>query len=182
MLDKLLLDNKEAILKKWLQLVVETYPKDSQQLLATKSDRFSNPVSADLHQGLEGLFNGLMTAKEDAYDFSEFLDKVVRIRAVQDFTPANALVFLFYIKNAVREILAPKINEYGIFEELLNFESKVDSLVLLAFNIYMSCREDLCNVRIAEINRRTSRIWERVCRKYGVTPESVDSDEDKITQ
>ncbi len=182
MLDKLLLDHKEAILKKWFQLVIDTYPTDTKRLLAAKSDRFANPVSADLHTGLEGLFNGLLAADNDAYEFSEFLDKVIRIRAVQDFTPANSLVFLFYIKNAVREILAPHINQYALFEELLKFESKVDSLVLLAFNIYMGCREDLCNVRIAEINRRTSRIWERVCRKYGVPPELADSDEDKLTQ
>ena len=110
------------------------------------------------------------------------MTKSFEIRAIQDFSPAEALVFVFFLKNAVREKLAPHVEEYKLFEELLTFESKVDRLALLAFNIYVQCRESLYDVRVAEIRRRSSRILERASQKYGMPEEWLDPDDDKIAK
>lgn len=51
--------------------------------------------------------------------------------------------------------------------ELLKLESRIDSLALTSFDIYMKCREKLFEMRAMEIRNRTSRILERACMKYG---------------
>jgi hypothetical protein len=177
MLDDLLKREKSSILNKWFELVIATYPADAGSFLIKQTNPFSNPIRASLLKGLEGLLEGLLENKTDPQFFNEFLDDVVRVRAVQNFSPGEAITFIFLLKNAVREILAKEIEGYKIFEELLTFESKVDRLSLLAFNIYMQCRETLFEVRVAELKRSVSRIMERACQKYG-TPEEWADPED----
>jgi hypothetical protein len=182
MLEELLAKEKGSILDRWFQLVVGTYPTETARFLTTQKNEFTNPVGSNLLKGLEGLYNGLVDGKSDASEFSEFLDQIIRIRAVQDLAPSEALVFVFFIKNAVREKLAQHIEEYKLFEELLSFESGVDRLALLAFNIYVQCRESLYDVKVAEIRRQTSRILERASQKYGTAENWLGPDDDKIAK
>jgi hypothetical protein len=180
MLVKLLEQEKDAILKKWLDLTLDTYPEETKKFLARASDRFANPVGSSIESGMEVVFNWLL--KEDEGQEPPFmaeLDKIIRIRAVQDFSPARAVGFLILLKNAVRETLAKEIRDARRFEELLTFESRIDRVALLAFNIYMQCRETLFDIRAAEIRNRTSRILERVCQKYGMPSNWPDDPEDK---
>lgn len=174
MLNELLVKEKTAIVNRWFNLVINTYPTDTQKFLATKSNPFSNPVRANLLAGLDGIYEALITNKLETPEVLEHLDTVIRIRAIQDFSPANALVFVFFLKNAVREFSAKKIHEYSVFEELLTLESRIDKLALLAFNVYMQCRERIFEVRIAEIKRQNSRLIERACQKYGLSEEMTD--------
>jgi hypothetical protein len=180
MLEKFLAANKATILKRWLELILDTYPPDSRKFFATQKNRFSNPVGANLSEGLEGLFEGLVHGvQSDSESISEFLDKIVRIRAVQEFSPANAVGFIFLLKTAVRENLAKEIHDNRLLEELLEFESRVDGLALLGFNIYMQCRETIFEMRATEIRSRVSRILERACQKYGNPSEWLDPENDR---
>jgi len=173
---------KDSILNRWFLLVVGTYPPETARFLTSQKNEFSNPVRSNLLKGLEGLYTGLMENKSDSADFSEFLDQIIRIRAVQDLAPSEALVFVFFLKNAVREKLASHVEEFRLFEELLTFESRVDRLALLAFNIYVQCRESLYDVKLAEIRRRTSRILERASQKYGTAEDWLGPDDDEIAK
>ncbi|MBI4964684.1 MAG: RsbRD N-terminal domain-containing protein [Desulfomonile tiedjei] len=180
MLEDFLSTNKTAILKRWLDLILETYPPDSRKFFATQQNRFANPVGANLSEGLEGLFDSLVHGTDPESDsFSDFLDKIVRIRAVQEFSPAKAVGFAFFLKTAVRESLAKGIHDPKLFQELLEFESRIDGVALLAFNIYMQCRETIFEMRATEIRNRVSRILERACQKYGNPSEWLDPKDDR---
>jgi len=180
MLEKFLAANKATILKRWFELILDTYPPDSRKFFGTQKNRFSNPVGANLSEGLEGLLDGLVHGVDSESEaFSDFLDKIVRIRAVQEFSPANAVGFIFLLKTAVRENLAKEIHDQRMLEELLEFESRIDGLALVAFNIYMQCRETIFEMRATEIRSRVSRILERACQKYGNPSEWLDPQNDK---
>ena len=180
MLEDFLAANKTTILKRWLELILDAYPPDSRKFFASQKNRFANPVGANLSEGLEGLFDGLVQGVDSESDsFSEFLDKIVRIRAVQDFSAAKAVGFVFFLKTAVRETLRKGTLDNKTFQELLEFESRIDSLSLLAFNIYMQCRETIFEMRATEIRARVSRILDRACQKYGNPSEWLDPNDDR---
>jgi RsbT co-antagonist protein rsbRD N-terminal domain len=178
MLVKLLKKEKKAILKRWLDLTLDTYPQESKKFLARDVNRFANPVGSSIQLGMEAIYDSLLTEDDSVTPvFMEQLDKIIRIRAVQDFSPAVAVGFMFLLKIAVREVLAKDIQDSRRFEELLTFESRVDKLALLSFNIYMQCRETIFDIRATELRNRTSRILERACQKYGMPSEWMDPED-----
>jgi hypothetical protein len=76
---------------------------------------------------------------------------MIRIRAVQDFLPSKAIGFVFLLKRVIQEELGREVRERGLGEELLDFERQIDDLALLAFDVYMQCREKIFEVRIREV-------------------------------
>ncbi len=178
MLVKFLEKEKDAVLKRWLDLTLDTYPQQTKKFLVRDVNRFANPVGSSIQSGMETIYDSLL--QEDVGitpPFMEQLDKIIRIRAVQDFTPALAVGFIFLLKSAVREVAAKEIQDSRQFEELLTFESRIDKLALLSFNIYMQCRETIFDIRATEIRNRTSRILERACQKYGMPSEWLDPED-----
>ena len=98
----------------------------------------------------------------DDEKLASHLDRIIRIRAVQEFSPAQAISFVFCVKQIVRDELQRHLNEIQIpASEIVAFESKVDELALLAFNIYTQCRERLYEVRLNEFKNRTFRLLQR---------------------
>jgi hypothetical protein len=177
-LEEFLVSNKTAILERWFDLTVATYPADSRKFLNSRGNRFANPVGASILEGLGGVYDLLIkSGGAEPHEFFTFLDEVIRIRAVQNFSPATAVGFVFLLKKAAREAIAKENREGRLAEQIVAFEAKIDSLALLSFNIYMQCREKLFEIRATEIRNRTSRILERACQKYGMPHEWMAPEE-----
>jgi len=159
-LNTLLAQRKTAIVKKWFAATIETYPSDTAKFLKSQKDPFANPVGRTIYQGLAGLFDELL--KETDHDIMRsFLDPIVRIRAVQNFSPSQATSFIFLLKNVIRNNLQKEEFQAQLFSELLLFESKIDELGLIAFNLYMNCREKIYELKANEMKNRTFRAFER---------------------
>jgi hypothetical protein len=179
-LQKLLEENKSAILRRWFDSIVETYPSDTKDFLRRKKNRFDNPVAHRITSGIEGIFSQILgEAKEN--DVSPFLDTVIRVRAVQDFTPSQAVAFVFDLKRLIREELGEKIRADQLSEELWKFEEAIDKMGLLALDIYMKCREEIYEVRVREVKRSVSRLIDRANKICGIPgkegdPEVCDTD------
>ena len=179
-LQKLLKENKSAILSRWFNSIVETYPADTKQFLRSKKNQFDNPVAHRINSGIEGIFSQILgEAKE--IDVSPFLDTVIRVRAVQDFTPSQAVAFVFDLKRLIREELGEKIRADQLSEELWKFEEAIDKMGLLALDIYMKCREEIYEVRVREVKRSVGRLIERANKICGIPgkegdPEVCDTD------
>ncbi len=156
-LTTLLEQKKEHILKRWFSLILEAYPPDVAIFLKHEKDRFTNPVGYAISTGTEALLDEVIHgAKSDR--IISALDSIIRIRAVQDFTPSQALAVVFLLKKAVREEL--KIKDSGftsldppeLYEELLQFETRIDGLASLAFDVYVKCRDDINRIKVGEAN------------------------------
>jgi hypothetical protein len=146
-LEKILLENKTTILKRWFDLILETYPADTAALMRKDRNQFTNPVGSTISQEIEVLYKGLLEGK-NSEGFSASLNSILKIRSVQDFSPSNAVGFIFLLKKAMEETLKREIREEPIREEWLKFLSRIDELALRAFDIYMDCREKICEIRI----------------------------------
>lgn len=153
-LKNLLSEKKKSILERWFDLILETYPPETVQFLKSQKDRFANPVGATIFQGIEGIFDQLLQESESE-KISAFLDNVIRIRAVQDFTASQALVFIFHLKKVIREQLKNEIREKGLSDEMLSLESAIDDLALLSFDVFMKCREQVYELKANEVKNMT---------------------------
>jgi hypothetical protein len=110
---------------------------------------------------MDGLFEGLLQGLLPD-EVSRFLDSIVRIRAIQDFSPSEAVAFIFQLKKTVRQELGSEIlAQQGASEELAAFESAIDDLALYAFDLYMKCREKIYELKANEARNMTFRLLQQ---------------------
>ncbi|MBM4276134.1 MAG: hypothetical protein FJ134_17020 [Deltaproteobacteria bacterium] len=152
-LTNLLSTKKSLILDRWLNQILANYPPETAQFLKREKDRFDNPLGYRITQGITELYQGLLSGA-DREQLLCSLDEVIRIWAVQDFTPSQALAFVFLLKKVVRDELAQELKNPELAEACLDLESRIDGLALLGFDVYMKRREKLCEIRVDEIKKR----------------------------
>ena len=153
----LLAHKKSALVKRWFDIVMEPYPADTSGLLKNQKKQFTNPVGYTISHGLENIFDKLID--EQGADFEgmvPFLDSIVRIRAVQDLKPSQALSFVFHLRNAIREELASEAKEFCA--EMATLESRIDAIALISFDIYVQCREKVYELKANEVKNRNFRL------------------------
>jgi hypothetical protein len=160
MLEDLLLRNRSSILNRWLDAVLETYPADSRRFLRKQRDPFSNPVGTTLSRELENLYQAILGQAKNE-ELTAILDRIIRIRAVQDFPPGQAVSFVLLLKGVVRSVLQKELAEGAYGEELHRFESAIDDLSLRGFDVYMKCKEKIFEIRVNETRNQVSRLLER---------------------
>ena len=163
-LQKLLIKNKKAVLNQWFDLIIESYPAETSQFLKNQKDRFQNPVGFTISKEIEAIFDQLVGGKPQEKVVSDFLDRIIRIRAVQDFSPSDAVGFIFQLKAIIREEVQKQGKEAEraqLSKELLEFERSIDRLALLAFDIYVSCRQKVFEIKADEMKRHYANILKR---------------------
>jgi len=148
---------KQAIRERWLSATFHTYHGQTAEFLLREKDEFRNPFGDALRKGLpillDELFGGMRTAI-----FRPALEDIIRIRSVQDFTPSQAVGFVFLLKGILRRELQ------GPAEELTALEDRIDEMALGGFDLFMNCREKIYEVRADEALRRTV-VLERMYRR-----------------
>lgn len=159
---------RDGVLRKWLELIAQTHPAGMN--LLNDTDRFTNPVRHAFAKGTEVLYDGLLEDRIGSDEVLKALDDILRVRAVQDFSPGQAVGFVFLLKRAIRESLGSEVNDHRTVEELTKLESRIDDLALVAFDVYMNCREQIFEVRVSEIKTARDdafRLLDRVSRRAG---------------
>jgi len=166
-LKDLLSQNQSAVLKRWFDLILETYPADTATLMRKEKDRFANPVGSTILREIEVLFKKLCEGSRDE-KYQASLDSILKIRSVQDFSPSNAVRFVFLLKRAIEETLKNEIYKEPFIDEWMKLQFRIDELALQAFDIYMDCREKICGIRIDQARAEKEmafRMMERMTKK-----------------
>jgi hypothetical protein len=133
-----------AILGKWLERTVATYPLQTSRFLRNEKDRFRNPVGHTLREGLAVLLDQI-TGEMDAATTRAALEDIVRLRAVQDFSPGQATGFIFLLREILCEELAEGVPPV--------WQKRIDETALLAFDLYVRCREEIVEIKAREAQR-----------------------------
>lgn len=149
MLSETLAGKRNSIIRKWLELVAQTHPAGINLLRDT--DRFTNPVRYIFAEAIETLYDEVIEGRADSEKSMRALEDMLRVRAVQDFSPGQAVGFVFLLKQAVRESLQSELKDHRTAEDLAGLEQRIDRLALAAFDTYMKCREQIFEVRVSEI-------------------------------
>jgi len=160
----LLLRNETTILRRWFDLILETYPANTATMMRKDKNQFTNPVGSTLSREIEVLLKNLCEGSQDE-KCQVSLDSILKIRSVQDFSPSKAVGFIFLLKRAIGETLKNEMCKGSVMDEWLEFQSRIDDLALQAFDIYMDCREKIYEIRInqARVEREMAfRMMDRI--------------------
>lgn len=150
--------HKKTVANRWTEAVFATYPLETVGFLRTRNDPFTNPVANMTRQAAGGLYDALIGEEVDSKEVKAAVERFVKLRAVQKFTPGQSMAVFYLLKPILREVVLPEMEEAGQLAEYLNMESRLDTLALLAFDIYMQAREILAEARIKEIKNQHAQL------------------------
>jgi hypothetical protein len=178
-LNRLLEEKESDILKSWVNSILEQYHVDTRKFLVKNHDQFTNPVGHTLFTATENLFRELRNDKDfDPDRFEMLLDRLIRTRAIQDFTPSQCISFLFSLKKMIRKKFKKEIRDNNLSDELIAFENKIDEIVLVAFDVYMKCREKLYEIAAFQAKNQVSSLL----RKKGLVSEIPEWDPHRLKE
>ena len=150
-LNKALREKEEKIIKRWEDKVIEVYPEDTRRFLKKESDQFANPVGYTIKSEIRNLYDGFI--KQDKDKINSSLTQIIKIRAIQDFSPSSALYFILELKDIIKE--ETEWDSYNN-EEKEELDKRISSLLLEAFDIYEQCRYKLYELRVNEVKNQVS--------------------------
>ncbi len=164
----LLREHREHILGGWKERVFATYHSEATAFLASEVDRFANPVGHATALGLEATYDALASG-QGARALGKELDGIIRVRAVQDFRPSQAVGFVLLLRDAAHSLPMQLDAELAV-----NLDRLVEELLLAAFDAYTKCRDDMQAIRARDLKRRTYQLVEMAQR---ITPLPSDGEE-----
>jgi hypothetical protein len=153
----------EKVLERWRRRILESYPAQTARFLVTEQDPFANPVGHALTRDTQALLE-MLTAGFDPTRARQELDAIVRIRAVQSFCPSEALAFVVLLKDVVREVADGLPQSEQLRAELRAFESDVDQMLLVAFDVLVACRDTVHDVAQGQLKNMVHVLIERANR------------------
>ncbi len=157
---KNIVENKLNILKAWQNDLLSAFPEE-RALLSGTPDPFLNPVGTIIPAMLEILFDQI-TGEMDAEKIAKGLDDFIKLRALQDCAPSQALRFL----PALKEVLHSAVGGFGLRdtgpEAIKILGQRIDDVLLKSFDLYIKCREGIYTIRINEFKKRAFRALEKI--------------------
>jgi len=180
-LEDILLEKRRGIQERWLSCLLNTYASDARRFFRKQTDHFANPVGTTFDTELNNLLHAFLEHADEEI-LRPILDRILRVRAVQDFGPSQGLSFLFSLKDIVREVAEKEILEQDLSHEVAVLESRIDQMVLLAFEVYMGCRETLYELKADQMKNQVSGLLRRAgliseIPAWGSSPEGGTSNQ-----
>ncbi len=163
-LKELLLSCRETVTKRWTEAVHGSYPFGTIGFLRTQSNRFANPVGYRTGEAATALFAALLADDPNQKALGQALDDLIRVRAIQDFSPEEAVGVIFLLKRLLWEEIGVQIKEHGLVDGFRAVEEKIDACALMSFGIYARCRESIHMMRAEEFRRGQAQLLRRAER------------------
>ena len=171
---ELLRQNGDAIVKRWVEAILATYPAESAAAFTRQKNQFANPIGHGLRVETRKIFDAMLDGSDDE-TIRKSLHEIVKVRAIQQFSAAQAVAFVFQLRQAVRTELATAAQDASIARELAEFDEQIDRMALAAFDIFVQCREQVFELRVNEVKRRVSWVMDKVTKRDS-DPESAQAE------
>jgi hypothetical protein len=154
--------HRQAIVDAWVARVFDEYPGPTRAFLRAETDPFRNPIGAAFRDALPRLSDQIV-GEMNGDVLLAALDDVIRIRAVQDLLPSEAVRFVAELKAVVRDVARGA--ETTIEPTLSVLDGRIDQVAQLAVEAFARCRQRLAEIRVNEARRQVSelerRSWKR---------------------
>jgi hypothetical protein len=164
-LKQLLNKHKPAILGRWVNLVLETYAPNTASFLKSEGDRFANPIGHATAQGLGKILDELVGDSGRGITPC-YVEDIVKIRAVQDFSAAQAISFAWLLKKAVTDQIGGQLSDLHL-AEWFELEAKIDGLAAMSMDIYAACRERIYQIKARELKAANEIAFRMQGRNHG---------------
>ncbi len=140
----------------WYDRIVDRYPAETSRFLRDQQDPFANPVGAVLREEVSPIVEGVCSNVDPA-ELEPALDRIIRVRAVQDMSASEAVGFVLDLKEIFTDVASS-----SSAEERCEFDTRIDRLLLTAFDVYNRCRQQVYDIRVKEIRNRSLKVMERL--------------------
>ena len=147
-------EKKAEVVKQWHQTALKGFPKQSRLLLASNSDRFSNPIGFTLQDSIDAIF-AFLFCEGSAEEMETSLGRLVKLKAVQDPGSNDALEFILPLKGIVREQAGVGSSKFQNHAELFAIEDQIDQILLKAHRIFVESRELISQLKVNEMRNKT---------------------------
>ena len=154
---------REKLVGLWIDRFFASYPIDSTGFMRTRRDRFANPVGETTRNAAAVLYDAVIGNDAEPEAVKTALHDLIWIRAVQDMMPSQAVGAIVLLKDILRkevltECLKPEHSSSGALRAYLDMESRIDTLCLMALNMYAEARERVYRVRIEDVKQSQSQV------------------------
>jgi hypothetical protein len=160
-LRNLIEERMDTIVEGWVERVLSAYPPDAAVLFQKERDPFANPIGHSVREGARGILQAILDGM-DPEKLRSHLDRIVRVRAVQDFAPSRALSFVFSLRSVIRDVIPELDAEPGLRREMASLDEGIDRVALAAFDLYSECREEVSQLRVNEVKRQVAWVFEKM--------------------
>ena len=157
MLNELLKSKRSSVIKNWTNQILDSYASETSAFLLKDKNRFSNPVGFTISENAEKIIDEIIAGR-DLASIKILLIDILRIRAVQDFTPSEAVKFILLLKDVLRKEFADELYDRKMTDELMDLFEFIDLVALTGFDIYVNLKDQIHNIRINELRNRTAGI------------------------
>jgi hypothetical protein len=170
----------DTIVERWGDAVLSAYPPDSAALFRAQRDPFANPLGHSVRKGTDGVLRAMLNDM-DPEELRSHLDEIIRIRAVQQLTPPEALAFVFSLRSIVRDVVPEAESEPRYRGDLAKMDRMIDEVALAAFEIYAARREEVSELRINEVKRQVSWVMGKMNRQQAGPEETTEDSTTKTS-
>lgn len=172
---KFLNDKRNDIIEKWQNAIIDTYPQPAGKFLHGNKNQFANPIGFTVNKELPNIFQQLITDM-NADVLKKSISDIIRIRAVQQFTPNEATSFILLLKTIIKNEIFQFINDKEMIESYFKLEGNIDKMMAIAYESYLDMRMIMADIKLDEVKRRNQKMMERLSKKYQIF-EDVSEDE-----
>lgn len=145
---------RTPIVEEWFARTLESYPPQTAHFLKGVVDRFRNPAGHSLRENLAALFDAVLLS-DDWPEATRALRDLVQLRAVQDFTPDEAVAFIALLKPIIRDAAAQVPDARFANPTLDVVNDRIDRLTQLGHALHQQCRARIEEIRTNDARRRT---------------------------
>ncbi len=156
--DDIISARRQRWIEKWLDALMQTYPDESARFFKDTTDPFANPVGATMKKGISELFDVVTAAAFDPEAAHAALEPMIRVRAIQEFSPSQAVGFVTEIKSIIRRDAGRSKAAHPQAEKLQQIGDHADRALLAAFDIYMNCKKKVYELRARQARDSVSQL------------------------
>lgn len=167
-------NHKGEVVRLWTEAVFKTYPFETTGFLRTKEDPFGNPVAHMTKEAAGALYDAVIGESVHIEATRNALDRFIKLRAVQQFTPSQGLGVFNLMKPILRKHVMPELVAKKLLTDYLETESRLDTVTLLAFDMYVKDREVLAQSRITEIRNQYAQLARWAQKLHATSPLAVE--------
>ncbi len=173
MLTDTLKKDAQKIASLWHSEFFSHHTLDSVGVSRTVTDQFLNPVGHIVKEATTQLYKAVIGEDVNQEDIKKQIEDLLKIQAVQQLSPAQALLPIRMIKELIYNAISAQLKTAEDFKVYKEICDRTDTLLLMAFDIYAQDKETLYRIRVNELKSAQSQIL-RFAQTKGYPAEMIE--------
>ncbi|MFH1530633.1 MAG: RsbRD N-terminal domain-containing protein [Pseudomonadota bacterium] len=178
MLEDLQREKRAEIVDAWIRAALMVYSAEAATFYENGKDPFANPVGASVRDALGPLFDAFV-ADAPVQEYAPHLDRIIRVRCVQDVPASQAVGFVFLLRGILRKTLASQREDARALAELMALDARIDRMAACAFDVYAAYVRKIADLKVREMKASVATLM-RMSKITGGGIDGVDEKQGRL--